>query len=199
MPHTKVMYFRFYLSLIYTKRLQSDGPKCQGMLADLSHSSVCKTVSKTIPISCENRECPGLSYNASIPHLKEIIKSYLLIKKIRTFDQLIGILWSYFNVWLGSTNEAQPFGLSLCNLLRETRLLIPRMKGDIHNFHMMYDSLPLTHRLLLFYYLFPLPLVAREHPIITCARVTQRTQTGARGKITAPVRTYYKVEQKKPC
>ena len=33
-------------------------------------------------------------------------------------------------------------------------------------------------------------VLLREHPISTYARVTQRTQTDARRKITAPVRTY---------
>ena len=43
---------------------------------------------------------------------------------------------------------------------------------------------------------FPSSIQVRDHPhirgrpISTYARVTQRTQTRARGKITAPVRTY---------
>ena len=48
--------------------------------------------------------------------------------KIRTIFQLIGILWLYFGVQLGSTNEAQHFGLSLCNSLEHIRLSYLRWK-----------------------------------------------------------------------
>ena len=48
--------------------------------------------------------------------------------KIRTIVQLIGILWLYFGVQLGSTNEAQHFGLSLCNSLEHIRLSYLRWK-----------------------------------------------------------------------
>ena len=49
--------------------------------------------------------------------------------KIRTIVQLIGILWSYFGVYLGSANHLLHFDLSLCNLLAHIRLPYIRWKG----------------------------------------------------------------------
>ena len=49
--------------------------------------------------------------------------------KIRTIVQLIGILWSYFGVQLGSANSPLLFCLSLCNLLAHIRLPYIIWKG----------------------------------------------------------------------
>ena len=83
MPHLKAMYVPFHMAysgLICSKGLQSDRPKWRGMLAEVSQTSLCKAVGKTILIWCENRSC--LSFHSVtwlfvgvgpviIPHQKE--------------------------------------------------------------------------------------------------------------------------------
>ena len=78
-----------YSSLIYSKGLQSDRPKCRGMPADPRRTSLCKAVSKTILIWGETGSDPaflaviwlflGIGQATIIPHLKEDIQGYLLI------------------------------------------------------------------------------------------------------------------------
>ena len=133
-----VLFHLIYGGLINSKGLQSDRPKWRGMHADPSQTSLCKAVSKTILEWCENRRCLSLSachldvslswacyhtsYERGHPGLP-------VDMKISTNVQLIGILWSYFGVWLGSTSEALHFGLSLCNPLKDIRLPYTRWKG----------------------------------------------------------------------
>ena len=53
MPHMEAMYVPFhmgYCSLICYKGLQSERPKCLRELAEVSQTSLCKTVRKTIQI-----------------------------------------------------------------------------------------------------------------------------------------------------
>ena len=156
-----------YVGLICSKAFQSDRPKWGGMYADARWTSLCKTVSKTMLESDENRRCLSSQtvtwlflgvWESFIPHLKEDIQGYLLMWKqelpqlsgchlavcwswasyhtsserghpwlsadvgMQSFDQLIGILWPYFGVYLGSANHPLHFGLSLCNLLVQIRL-----------------------------------------------------------------------------
>jgi len=127
-----------YGGLICSKALQSDRPKWGGMYADPRWTSLCKTVSKTMLEWGENRRCLSLSachlvvslsracYHTSYERGHSGLPADL---KIRTLVQLIGILWSYFGVHLGSWNEALHFGLSLCNPLRYIGLLYSKWKG----------------------------------------------------------------------
>ena len=61
--------------------------------------------------------------------------------KIRTIVQLIGILWSYFGVYLGSASVAQSFGLSLCNPWGVDWSIITHMKKDIKSFQMKWGMI----------------------------------------------------------
>ena len=96
MPQMKAMYVPFHMgygSLIYFKGLQNDRPKYRGMLAEVSQTSLCKSVSKTTPFGCEKGSASAFLpvtwlflwvMQAILPHLKEDIQGYLLIWK---FDQ----------------------------------------------------------------------------------------------------------------
>ena len=141
MPHMKakdVPFHIWYGGLICIKAFQSDIPKWGGLFADPRWTSVCKTVSKTLLEWDENRRCLSLSachlavslsricYHASYERGHSGLPADT---KIRTIVQLIGILWSYFGVQLGSTSEALHFGLSLCNPLKDIRLPYTRWKG----------------------------------------------------------------------
>ena len=91
MPHLKALYVPFHMAfsgLICSKGLQSDRPKWRGRLAEVSQTSLCKTVSKTIQNWCEKGSVPAFlavtwlylgTGQAIIPHLKEDIQGYLLI------------------------------------------------------------------------------------------------------------------------
>ena len=103
-----------YGGLICSKALQSDRPKWGGMYADPRWTSLCKTVSKTMLEWGENRRCLSLSachlvvslsracYHTSYERGHSGLPADM---KIRTIVQLIGILWSYFGVRLGSANS----------------------------------------------------------------------------------------------
>ena len=133
MAQMKAVYVPFltvYSRLMCCQRLQSDRPKCWGRLAEVSHTSLCKSVSKTILICCENRECPSLStchlavswnyasYHTSSERGHSRLSTDI---KIRSLVQLIGIIQMCSNVQLTSTNAPQHFGLSLCSLLQQLR------------------------------------------------------------------------------
>ena len=62
--------------------------------------------------------------------------------KIRTNVQLIGFLWSYFGIHLGSNNHAQHFDLSLCNPLKHIRLPYTRWKGTFIAFILGMEASP---------------------------------------------------------
>ena len=136
-----VLFQMRYGSLICSKEWLSDRPKWRGMLADpgaTQPKQEAKQQKTTVLEWCENKGLPQLSdchlavcwswggyYTSSErghPRLSADIW-------ILTFDQLIGILWPYFGVWLGSANHPLHFGLSLCNLLLRIRLPYGIWKG----------------------------------------------------------------------
>ena len=91
MPHMEAMYVPFhmgYCSLICYKGLQSERAKCLRELVEVSQTSLCKTVSKTMMFSGEKGSVSAFLAvtwlflgvgQAIIPHLKEDIQGYLLI------------------------------------------------------------------------------------------------------------------------
>ena len=91
MPHMEAIDVPFhmgYCSLICYKGLQSERAKCLRELVEVSQTSLCKTVSKTILFGCEKGSASAflaVSWlflgvgQAIIPHLKENIQGYLLI------------------------------------------------------------------------------------------------------------------------
>ena len=107
--HKKALYVPFYLgygSLICCNRLHSARPKWRGVDADPGWISVCRWG--------ENRRCLSLS----ACHLAVSLSKACFYTsserghsglpadtRIRTIVQLIGILWSYFGVHLGSANS----------------------------------------------------------------------------------------------
>ena len=158
MAQMKAVYVPFhtvYSRLMCCQRLQSDRPKCWGRLAEVSHTSLCKSVSKTILICCENRECPSLStchlavswnyasYHTSYERGHSGLPADIKISKI---FQRIGIIWSYFGVHLGSENMPLYFS---CHSATSWYILDYYIseKGDIHSFNMRYVSMPHPKRL----------------------------------------------------
>ena len=91
LPHMEAMYVPFhmgYCSLICLKGLQNERPKCLRELAEVSQTSLCRTVSKAIQFGSEKWTAPAILAvtwlflgvgQAIIPHLKEDIQGYLLI------------------------------------------------------------------------------------------------------------------------
>ena len=119
-----------YGSLICSKKWLSERPNWRGMFLRLE--------GETVLDWCENMSCFSLSgchmavsqswagYHTSFERGDSGPRADV---KIRTFGQLIGILWSYFGVHLGSTNEAQHFSLSLWNSLEQNMLPYLIWKG----------------------------------------------------------------------
>ena len=141
MPLMKAMNVPFhtgYGSLMWSKEWLSERPKWRGMLAEVRRaqrakqsyfdmekgvpqpfclSLICFTWKKTFKATCwyeKQEHCPTNRY-------------FMII----------------FGVYLGSTNEAQHFDLSL----EADLAAIPHMKGDIYSFHMRHGSLICNKRL----------------------------------------------------
>ena len=91
MPQMKAMCVPFHMvygGFMCCQRLQSDRPKWRGSLAEVSQTSLCRTVSKAIQFGSEKWTAPAILAvtwlflgvgQAIIPHLKEDIQGYLLI------------------------------------------------------------------------------------------------------------------------
>ena len=90
-PQMKAMCVPFHMvygGFMCCQRLQSDRPKWRGSLAEVSQTSLCRTVSKAIQFHSEKCTAPAILAvtwlflgvgQAIIPHLKEDIRGYLLI------------------------------------------------------------------------------------------------------------------------
>ena len=152
MPHMKAMNVPFQLMygrLICSKGLESERPKWRGMLAKVSRASLCNTVSKTFLEWCENWRC--LSFlpviwlflwvgQAIIPHLKEDIQGYLLIKNqddCPTDRYFMIMFWSPAEVYKWRSTS---WSLTMWFLGVYSATIYP-MKGDKYSFHMRHGRL----------------------------------------------------------